>query len=88
MSKGTYYYLTVSTDQENYHYLHRKLCKRIPAKEDPIFIGTLYTLNQALSVARINFKKVKPCVKCCIHYSAPVNHEKVRPVHHFPKRFL
>ncbi|OQP35703.1 MULTISPECIES: hypothetical protein [Pantoea] len=88
MNKGIYYYVTISTDQENYHYLHRKECKRMPDKNDMVFIGTLYNLNQALSIARINFKKVKPCIKCCIRYSAPVIRETVRPVLHFPQKSL
>ena len=80
MNKGLYYYVTIGTDQDNYHFLHRKGCKRMPDKEEVIFIGTLYNLSQALSIARINFKKVKPCIKCCIRYSAPVIHESVQPV--------
>ena len=47
MNKGIYYYVTISTDQEGYHLLHRKECKRLPVKEDMVFIGTLYNLNQA-----------------------------------------
>lgn len=86
MNKGLYYYVTISTDQDNYHALHRQGCRRMPDKEDVIFIGTLYNLSQALSIARINFKKVKPCIKCCIRYSAPVIHESVRPVLHFPQK--
>ena len=62
MNKGLYYYVTIGTDQENYHFLHRKGCKRMPDKDEIIFIGTLYNLSQALSIARINFKKVKPCI--------------------------
>ncbi len=64
MNKGLYYYVTISTDPDNYHFLHRKGCKRLPGKDELIFIGTLYNLSQALSIARINFKKVKPCIKC------------------------
>ncbi|EIB99246.1 MULTISPECIES: hypothetical protein [Pantoea] len=86
MSKGLYYYVTITTDQENYHFLHRQGCRRMPGKEQMIFIGTLYNLSQALSIARINFKKVKPCIKCCIRYAAPVIHESVQPVLHFPQK--
>ncbi|MBA2814861.1 hypothetical protein [Candidatus Pantoea persica] len=88
MNKGIYYYVNISTDQENYHYLHCKECKRMPNKNDMVFIGTLYNLNQALSIARINFKKVKRFIKCCIRYSAPVIRETVRPVLHFPEKSL
>jgi len=88
MNKGLYYYVTIGTDQENYHFLHRKGCKRMPDKEEVIFIGTLYNLSQALSIARINFKKVKPCIKCCIRYSAPMIHESVQPVLHFPQKMI
>ena len=52
MNKGHYYYVTIGTDQEGYHLLHRKECKRMPLKEDMVFIGTLYNLNQALATAR------------------------------------
>lgn len=86
MNKGLYYYVTINTDPANYHFLHRKGCKRMPDKDDVIFIGTLYNLSQALSIARINFKKVKPCIKCCIQYAAPVIHESVQPVLHFPQK--
>ncbi|QDY41604.1 hypothetical protein [Candidatus Pantoea soli] len=88
MNKGIYFYVTISTDPEGYHLLHRKECKRLPVKEDMVFIGTLYNLNQALSTARINFKKVKPCIKCCIRYSAPIIRETVRPVLHFPQKMI
>lgn len=88
MNKGLYYYVTISTDQDNYHFLHRKGCKRLPDKDELIFIGTLYNLSQALSIARINFKKVKPCIKCCIRYSAPVINESVQPVLHFPQKMI
>ncbi len=60
----------------------------MPDKNDMVFIGTLYNLNQALSIARINFKTVKPCIKCCIRYSAPIMRETVRPVLHFSQKSL
>lgn len=83
MNKGLYYYVTVGTDQNKYHLLHRKGCTHMPDKEALIFIGTLYNLSQALSSARINFKKVNPCIKCCVRYSAPAIRDCVQPVLHF-----
>lgn len=57
MHKGIYYYVTISTNPEVHHLLHRKECKRPPAKEHMIFIGTLYNLNQALPLHEFILKK-------------------------------
>lgn len=60
MNQGLYYYVAIGTDQDDYHFLHRKGCKPMPDKEEVIFIDTLYNLSQALFIARINLRKLSP----------------------------
>ena len=85
MTNGIYFYVNTAPDDNGYHYLHRQGCKHMPDKKDALFIGTLYTLNQGLTIARMSFKKVKPCIKCCIRHSATRMPANVQPVHHFPR---
>jgi len=44
--------------------LHRIDCSRLPAKEGRTFIGSCYSLLQALSVAKRSYKGVMPCPYC------------------------
>lgn len=79
------YWITVSGDYENYKILHKKGCKLCSSSEDMIEIGRFEYDFMALDVARSNFQKVRPCIKCCI--SRPRKNQpgicRV-PVRHFP----
>ncbi len=44
--------------------LHRLDCPQLPAEWDRAFISSCYTLNQVLSVARINYTGVRACPLC------------------------
>ncbi|WP_333715601.1 hypothetical protein [Pantoea eucrina] len=44
--------------------LHRIDCPQLPSIEERTFIGSCYTLNQALTVAGIHFAGVKVCPFC------------------------
>jgi len=44
--------------------LHRIDCPQLPSLEERTFIGTCYTLNQALTVASMHFSGVKVCPFC------------------------
>lgn len=64
MYKPVKYY--ISEHQPNGLFLHRIDCTQLPPIESRVFIGTCYTLNQALSVSAVHFKQVNPfpfCIK-------------------------
>ncbi|WLS79642.1 hypothetical protein Q3V30_03775 [Erwinia pyri] len=61
-----YYYVTQRPDKMDFYMLHRAGCPAMPAKETLLFIGSLYDVSQALTVAQMRVgKKVKACYHCC-----------------------
>lgn len=55
----------VGNHHDNGFQLHCEGCKLIPvAKEQRTFIGTCYTVNQAMTVALVHHRKVKRCSLC------------------------
>jgi len=62
----------VSDHHENGVLLHRAGCDLLPGAIDSrTFIGTCYTVHQALTVAAVHYRGVKPCPICSKKPDAP-----------------
>lgn len=77
MYKAVKYYIS------NHHLqgllLHRSNCAHLPAVDSRTFIGSCYTLNQALTVSAAHFKGVAACPLCSNEKDTSVLKEKKLP---------
>lgn len=64
MSKAIKFY--VSDHGSSGLLLHRTDCKQLPVQEYRAFIGSCYSLVQALSVAKRSYTGVTPCPYCAV----------------------
>lgn len=61
-----YYYVTQQKDKSDFYMLHRAGCPSLPRKETLNFIGSLYDVSQAVTVAQMRYgKNIKACYHCC-----------------------
>lgn len=67
MLEPCYFYLC--PDPDDGWILHKKGCYVLEFEEEKLFIGSLYTAQQALTVARIRCSPVVYCSDCLINKS-------------------
>lgn len=63
MINGSYYYL-YKDKKRRIATLHIQGCKCVETLDKKIFLGTMYTFNQAVSVAKFYSKNIRLCLIC------------------------